>query len=98
MAAIVAQRAVPSLPFAVVRSRGRTTRARVAPLRSRGIVAVSTNTNTDTNAVTRTDTSARVMISETKSGIVQYSFGAVPESRSRDPELAKERAERYIQR
>ena len=94
MAAIVAQRAVPSLPFAVGRSRGRTTRARVAPLRSRGIVAVSTNTNTDTNAVTRTDTSARVMISETKSGIVQYSFGAVPESRSRDPELAKERAER----
>ena len=55
---------------------------------------MSTNTNTDTNAVTRTDTSARVMISETKSGIVQYSFGAVPESRSRDPELAKERAER----
>ena len=91
MAAIAAQRAVP---FAVGRSRGRTTRARVAPLRSRGIVAVSTNTNTDTNAVTRTDTSARVMISETKAGIVQYSFGAVPESRSRDPELAKERAER----
>ena len=55
---------------------------------------MSTSTNADTNAVTRTETAARVMISETKSGIVQYSFGAVPESRSRDPALAKERAAR----
>jgi len=55
---------------------------------------VSTSTNADTNAVTRTETAARVMISETKSGIVQYSFGAVPQSRSRDPALAEERAAR----
>ena len=55
---------------------------------------MSTSTNADTNAVTRTETAARVMISETKSGIVQYSFGAVPESRSRDPALAEDRAAR----
>lgn len=55
---------------------------------------MSTSTNADTNAVTRTETAARVMISETKSGIVQYSFGAVPQSRSRDPALAEERAAR----
>ncbi len=55
---------------------------------------MSTSTNADTNAVTRTETAARVTISETKSGIVQYSFGAVPQSRSRDPALAEERAAR----
>ena len=80
-------------PSPLARSR-RAHHRRVAPLRSRGIVALSTSTNADTNAVTRTETAARVTISETKSGIVQYSFGAVPQSRSRDPALAEERAAR----
>ena len=64
-------------------ARGGLSRAASAPLpprRRRGPVAVralSTNTYSDTS--TRTNTAARVVVSETKGGLMQYSFaGSLP--------------------
>jgi hypothetical protein len=59
-------------------SRVPLTRSKRGPVTTR---AVSTNTYSDTNANTYTNTAARVVVSETRSGVVQYSFaGALPSS------------------